>query len=262
MYRGTILGVLIFTVSALAIDQNKGEASKEASFLRQEIEKTVVSVLPVTLESFLQSLQDYRPTAYWITKDFMELSIQEFEMAWKTVMDIITWPEQRWFYFCDKEQDYSEEQYWLKFLVQCQCYDAWLTQTYVDLATGELLYKEEAAKNTERATSLIQYWDLLASMTPGAEQPYVPLYAFFVDCLSYFFCQSVDNAHQSLSDTATYNLCIKAAKICLNKINKYMEKLKSSKLFPVYQLTIKKYPEILELLEHEQLKQLVGELYG
>lgn len=214
------------------------------------------------LDLFLQLLGEYKLNAPWITKDFMELSVQEFEVAWKEVMDILTKPERRWFYFCDKEEDFYEEDYWIKFLWQCNYFDSWLNQTYVDVTTHELLYKEEAAKVPERVVPIMQYWEFMSStLKEGAELPYMQFYAFFIDCLSYFFCKAVDNAYQVIGDTANYNQSLQVAKKCLEKINLYLTKVKTGRLHVSYQLTVKKYQEILDLLEQERLIHMLGGLY-
>jgi hypothetical protein len=217
-----------------------------------------------TLATFLQSLEQYRLNAYWITKDFMQLSVDEFEKAWLEVVTILSHPEKRWFYFCDKKDDFYEEDYWAKFLRECVLYDAWITKTYVDIATGELLYKEEADRTPERVMLLSDYWALFANKNESTvgNHPNTQFYAFFIDCLSHFYCRAVDEAYYALSDTNAYNSSILAAKLCLERINRYLPKIKASHIMVSYQLTVKKYQEVIDLLEQERLRHLLGELYA
>ncbi len=214
------------------------------------------------IDSFLRMLGNYKLNAPWITQEFMELPVDEFTIAWKEVMDIFTKPERRWFYFCDKEEDFYEEDYWIKFLWQCQYFDSWLNQTYIDVSTNELLYKEEAAKVPERVLPIMQYWDLMGSaLKENSDSMFLQFYAFFVDCLSYGFCKAVDSAYQMINDSAGYNQSLQVAKKCLEKINYHITKIKTERLLASYQLTVKKYQEVLDLLEQERLMYVLGELY-
>lgn len=197
------------------------------------------------LNAFLKLLEEYRPNAPWITQEFMHLSLEEFDVAWEKVVELLTNENKRWFYFCDREQDFNAESYWQQCEWQCRYYDAWLTKVRVNIDKLELTYKNKYS--FENSISILEYWKL----TGQKVLTYYQFYAFYIDCLSHFFCQSVDFAHQSRSDISFYFTCIVVAKLCLEKMNKLMQRIKPSKFYATYKLTLKRYQEVFNLLEAE-----------
>jgi hypothetical protein len=207
------------------------------------------------LVPFLDLLHEYRLNAPWVTQELMELPVEEFEGAWQEVVDILTKTERQWFYFCDKEQDFDSDQYRHKCLWQCHYYDSWLNRVCIDLAQAELVYKTNQS-NSKNIIPIFDYWQIMNQL--GSESgmvAYQQFYAFYIDCLSYIFCQAVDYAYQSRSALNAYCACLATSKVCLEKISKLMNHIKASKFYATYHLTLKRYHEVVSLLEEEYVLQ-------
>jgi hypothetical protein len=212
--------------------------------ISQNISESVKNRKSVKLAAFLQLLQDYRPHAPWITEELLELSFVDFEQAFAEVVTLLTKAEKRWFYFCDKLQDYDQDKYWQQCLWQCMYYTQWLERLYV-VPNGELLYKEtDSTPVPVLACPLAEYKALAVIDT---------LYAFYADCLAHFFCFSVDYASRERDNIQVYISCWLTGKLCLEKLEKVVERLKDTPFYGAYHLTIKRYQEVYALLDEEFL---------
>lgn len=219
-----------------------------------------------TYDSFVDSLQMYRPNAPWITEELMFLPLNDFNRAWSELIDIFTKQNRRWFYFCDTEKDFHQDNYWYQCLLQCKYYDSWLETVVVNKKdTGQkkkidLLYLREIDENNlETVVPLAKYWQDIAEQQDIKEPlaAYYQFYAYYFDCVSHFFCQSVFLSYQYLTDDELYKSTLKAGKLCLKKINSLLYKLKNSPFHDKYQIVAKRYTEIMNLLESEYLERQI-----
>lgn len=203
----------------------------------------------------LFDLEKYRPNAPWITEELMSLDIDQFNLAFKeSVIDILVPEENRWFYFCDKKENFSLNDYWYQCLWQCQYYDNWLDKLYVD-STGKLCDKEDIESEDE-AISIFDYWqEIEKQLENGQYMPYHQFYAFYADILSHFFCQTLEFANYSLNDPKTYKLCLSVCKKCFKQFEKIISKFKSSILYSQYHFASKRYQELLNLAYQDRLSK-------
>ena len=208
------------------------------------------------LDFFLKLLQEYRPSAPWITQELLELSFNDFEKALSAVIELLTQAEKRWFYFCDKPQGYDQDAYWQQCLWQCMYYTQWLERLYVT-SQGELFYKDsDTTRVPALACSVFEYISMMNPEKNNGDHPVYMLYAFYADCLAHFFCLSVDYASRSREDTTLYISSWVSSKVCLERLERVLEQLQDTRWYAPYYLTIKRYQEVYRLLDEEFLFSL------
>lgn len=214
--------------------------------------------------NFLKDLEVYRPNAPWIIQDLMKLSFADFENAFSTIIDIFTKPDKRWFYFNDKEEGFENDDYWYQSIWQAQFYDNWLSHLYIDLKNRKLIYKSSFVILPKGIVSFAQYVEISLNFPEQSKlsKSYYQFYAFYIDCFSYFFCQMILAAYKVMNENKLYNSYINIAKKCIEKINNLLLKIKSSRFYNMYYIALKKYREIIKLLEEEKLLGFKEEAYG
>jgi hypothetical protein len=203
------------------------------------------------LEKFLESLKQYRPNAPWITQDLLELPVEGFEIGWREVMLNLTQADKRWFYFCDKEQDFDQERYWHQCLWQCSYYDQWFDKLYVDAATGILVYKTIDKTLPANSFSVFDYARVAKMMNSAQDTFLADFYAFYFDCIAHFFCCSVDLAYKAQDVVEIYSKCWLIGRLCMERLETILIKNNESSWYPVYSLMFKRYQEVYALLEEE-----------
>lgn len=237
------------------------------------------------LQIFKNDLNKYKPNAPWITESYMSMNLKQFSCAFKKVIKILTVPQKRWFYFSDNSQGFNPDNFWAECLWQCVRYEEWMSKLSFSDFTLESLKKIKAnALNFDNLDHTIQdkiqlaYKDASNTRIPfikiltDIEQlklgknlvnKYYQFYAFYNDCLSNFFCQSVYSCYSALDDQASYKKYLEGAKEILKKMKQNLQILKKSKLFyPSYKMTLDSYKNILALLEAEKIKTYLGSRYG
>lgn len=214
------------------------------------------------LKNFFKSLEEYRLNAPWVERELLCLNIQDFDLAFKEVIDIISKEDRRWWYFCDNKNDFNQDDYWNKCLWQCIHYDNWLSNVYVDLINNELIFKDNNESGAPQGTvSLIQYWHIMGQDQEENSEHYInQFYVFFLDCLSHLFCESIDNAYKFTNDYDFYKNYMDTARKSLNLFEKNLKKIKASKYYQKYQLSLNRFKEILSLLEQEKILEILSDL--
>lgn len=209
---------------------------------------------PVQLDSvevFRSDLKKYKPNAPWITESFMDMNLMQFSNAFKHTVKILTVPQRRWFYFSDSSTNFEQDNYWAESLWQCIHYEQWMSKLSLD--KDQLVYKD--AQHTK-----IPYIKILTNIEQSKlgknlVNKYYQFYAFFIDCLSNFFCKAVYECYSSLDDPNTYKFSLDLAKKCLSKMKLNLQIIKKSKFFyPSYKMTLDSYKNILALLQAEKVK--------
>lgn len=207
------------------------------------------------LTLFKEDLRIYKPTAPWITDSFMDMDFQQFGVAFKYIVKILTLPQERWFYFTHSPTGFDPENYWAECLWQCYYYERWMGS--LSLTDNKLIYKDSNNQRIPFLAILARIEN--ASMGNKLVNKYYQFYAFYTDCLSHFFCNAVYSCYESLDNVQTYKSFLGIAKKCLSKMKQNLSVLKKSKLFyPAYKMTFDNYKTILSLLEAEKLKNLVS----
>lgn len=254
----TLLGVLPEQLQQHCL-LGLGNPLPRACSEQENILDTGQSTGSAKLTAFLQLLQEYRPNAPWITQELLELSWDEFEQAFTEVVQLLTRAEKRWFYFCDKPQDYDQDAYWQQCLWQCMYYIQWLERLFI-LPSGELFYKEtETTSVPVLACPVAEYITMHTSKNQDknrGEHALYTLYAFYADCLAHFFCFSVDYASRERDNAQLYISCWVTSKLCLEKLEKVVEQLKDTSWYGPYYLSLKRYQEVYALLDEEFLLSL------
>lgn len=203
------------------------------------------------LNQVLGQLKQYRLNAAWIADECMFLKIEQFDIVWGEVVDILTQSERRWFYFCDKPEDYSDETYWKYAVWQCHVYDEWLSKLCLDIKTNELLVFDKKAAQVKQLATIFDYWDFKAKIE-SKEKKYYQFYAFYVDVLTKLYNEYINNAKEQINDFKEFARLFDLAKECLASIESCLERIRECKQYPQYLFAFKSLHEIFEILKQER----------
>lgn len=202
------------------------------------------------LEYVQNELKKYRLNAPWLIEECMFLKIDQFDIVWAEIIDILTQAERRWFYFCDKPEDYSDEIYWKYALKQCELYDSWLGKLCLNVKTFELcLYDPKMPANT--VAPIFNWWDMLAKQF-GTEKKYYAFYSFYFDCLTHIFNEYINYGKEEINNSERFKHYFTLAGNYLHIMEKCLQKLRDSKQFAQYIFAYRSLQQIYALLEKEK----------
>ncbi len=204
------------------------------------------------LNSFKSDLKKYKPNAPWITESFMSMDLNQFNQTFKHIMEMLTNPKKRWFYFCNDPKEFEIDNHWADCLWQCIFYERWMNTVCIE--DNRLIDKKwaEIKINIPFVKTLATIESL--SLGENLINIYYQFYAFYIDCLSNFFCRAVYSCYSFLDDQKLYRLFLSTAKKSLAKMKSNLRIISKSKFYPSYKLTIDNYKDILMLLEEERVK--------
>lgn len=232
----------------LELDLDKEPEIKDTTKQLPDISKQE-EVLPQILDLF----KEYCLNAPWVTNECMELRAGEFDIVWKEIVKLLTTSENRWYYFCDKLEDFESEDHWKQCVWQCRVYDEWMHRLFIDLVTGELIIKNKGAKGSLDTVSIFEYLSMMNETENKNESVNTQFYAFYVDCLTHLFEEYVTCVKEYADDKTLSQQYWSLAMACLDKFDKIMNKLRSTSKYNTYQLTVKRLREIILLVEEEVL---------
>jgi len=145
---------------------------------------------------FLYNVKNCYCSADWICKDFEQMSLPDFIVAWQQLIEIISFPQRRWFYAYDSSKDYAQrarhysnfERYdresldseWLK---ECDQYHQFLVTYYFDTKHNVIRKKEQKVgkKPIRLNKRYVVLEELVSQMAP---QAYFAFYLFFFEQLA------------------------------------------------------------------------------
>jgi len=235
MVKNKVLALSLFAGFILA----QAEQQEQESQLEQK-----------HLEYLQNELKKYRLNAPWLIEECMSLKIDNFEAIWSEIVEILTQAERRWFYFCDKPEDYADELYWKYALKQCEIYDTWLQRLYFNIKTFELCaYDPKMPANT--TYPIFDWWDMVAKQF-GHEKKYYAFYSFYFDCLTHMFNEHINNGKEEINNTERFKHNFVLAGNCLQVMEKCLQRLRESKQFAQYMFAYRSLQQIYALLEKEK----------
>ena len=177
--------------------------------------------LAADASSLSKQLRMYWPRATWIYRQLTRLPVDKAAQAWKKLNQ-------------KPEKYFGQKDAWQTTLGECQIYEHWLSHTFVD---GDRLVPEQDA-NSDMAR-LINLWR-------DTNERWA---AFYVDCLSRYFTHLVKQAHQEITEQS-FTSSVEQAKKVFEKMRFLVGYIKSVS----YQLLLRRYREILDVLYAESLK--------
>lgn len=210
---------------------------------------------PDYLQNFREDLKKYKPNAPWITDSFMNMNSKQFGIAFKKIVNILTVPQKRWFYFSNSPVDFDTDKYWTECLWQSVYFEQWMSKLSLD--GTRIIYKDSDHPRVPFTKILSNIEE--ENLGKNLVNKYYQFYAFYIDCLSNLFCKAVYSCYSSIDDSNSYKSFIDIAKKCLTKMKQNLIMLKKSKFFyPSYKMTLDGYKNILSLLEAEKIKCYLG----
>lgn len=208
-----------------------------------------------SLSNFVKDLRIFKPDAPWITEQLINLNLKDFKKGFKEVIELLTENNKRWFYFCDKKEDFDSKKYFLNSLWQCIYFDKWLSKLFIDISSGTL-FIESSYLLPDNYITFEKYITLLES-DGLIKSKYYQFYAFYMDCLSSFFCDFIIALQESTNDIHLNLKYFSIAKKCFNKMESLLSKLRSSCFHDTYKIILRRYEEIIKLSEEEKIQNLI-----
>lgn len=197
-----------------------------------------------------ESFKEYRLNAPWITKECEQLYLEDFELVWQEIVELLTTTKKRWFYFCDKPEDFDVHDYWKYCLWQCKTFHEWLQKVYIDPQTTELLIYDKQSPESAQAVSLFDYW-LAQPAVPGKETAYHQFYAFYIDCVTQVYKEYIECAQDARADAEEFRGYFSLGLVSMDVIEKLLERIKNTRWYNKYHLDSKVLREVLTVLEDD-----------
>jgi hypothetical protein len=194
-------------------------------------------------------LEKYRLNAPWLIDELSVLKIEQFSLLWKEIVDILTHAERRWFYFCDKPEDYTDELYWAHAYKQCEQYDQWLDKLCINKLNELVVYDDKTMRAyRDQLIPLLSYWH----NTDFDQEINFKFYSFYFDCVTHIFNECINNGKEEINNDQQFKYFYNQARTCLVTMQKCLQKLSAAQQFPQYLFAYKSLHQIYELLEQEK----------
>lgn len=218
--------------------------------VRPPYKKTIV-------EQFASDLEMYRIESGWVMSTFLSLPLHEFDMAWE--LFITTLRETPWKFFVGKQQNYSEKKYREFFIAQCAQYHAFLQNLLVDL-TDKRIFLAVGSEKTQRlkqagVITIFQYWQIKKVTL------HHHFYAFYFDRVVMQLYETIITASCQL-DMPDYPALYKQARKYATELSVIFKQLKGGSYDDRYAYHVKRYQEVLVLLQKERKALVEGGVGG
>jgi len=227
-----------------------------ASASQQKTDDTVDSpVKKGAAEQFIADMEKYSIEPGWVVVAFLEMELTEFDKAWEHFMSVLH--DAPWKFFANRSKDYSEKKCRELFIAHCAQYDVFLQNLLVDVANKRLFLVTGAEKtNALKKGTVITVWQYWKMKKTNSYQHF---YAFYFDRIIMQLYETVITAWCQ-HDTPDYFALHKRAHSYSNKLHAIFKHLKSGMYDERYAYHLKRYQELLELLQKERKEHMAGAL--
>ena len=221
----------------------------------------VSSVLTPTQESkknylfaqFSTDFEKFYVDPGWVIAAFVSLPLDDFDKAWELFVTTLRVSPKK--FFVNNKKVYSEKKYRETFLAHCNQYDDFLKNLLVDVKNKHLIL----ATGTEKALCLkqpgvitvFQYWQAKKNVT------YQHFYAFYFDTIVIQLYETITTAYHE-HDTPYYPALYKKAKKYNTLLAVLFKRLRGGECDGRYAYHLKRYKEILDILQKERKLQEGG----
>jgi hypothetical protein len=189
----------------------------------------------------------------WIIAAFVSLPLDDFDKAWELFVTTLRVSPKK--FFVSGTEVYSEKKYREPFIAHCEKYDGFLNSLLIDVKNKRLIL----ATGTEKTqylklpgiVTVFQYWQAKKNTT------YQHFYAFYFDTLVIQLYETITTAYRE-HDTPDYPALYKKAKQYNVMIAALFKKLRGGEYDGRYAYHLKRYKEVLAILQKERTLQEGG----
>ncbi len=189
----------------------------------------------------------------WIMKAFVLLPLDDFDKAWE--LFVTTVRVDAWKFFVNNKKKYSEKKYRDLFIVHCAKYDIFLKNLLVDVKNKRLILATGAEKaqylKQSGVITLFLYWQA------KKDTKYQHFYAFYFDLLADQLYETITIGYCN-HDTSDYFAFYKKAKLCFTRMVRVFQLLRGGEYDGPYAYHVKRYKEVLDILQKERKLQEGG----
>jgi hypothetical protein len=189
----------------------------------------------------------------WIVSAFVSLPLDEFDKAWELFITTLRVSPKK--FFTNGAEVYSEKKYRETFLAHCYQYDLFLKNLLVDIQNKRLVLVTGSERTQylkqPGVVTVGQYWQAKNNTV------YQHFYAFYFDTLVLQLYETITIAYRE-HDTSDYPVLYKKAKQYAMLITKIFKQLRGGEYDGRYAYHLKRYKEVLDILQKERRLQEGG----
>ena len=226
-----------------------------ASECGKEVEKAISDISKKTLlEHFKEDLVLYYIEPNWVLPALLAMPLDQFDQAWKELMAILRY--RSWFCFVSDQKNYSEKKYREQFLACCNHYDKFLRDLVVDVR-GQRVFltggKVSFYTQQPGIITIFQYWQAKKNVE------YQHFYAFYFDRTAAHYVEAISNLFFQL-DSPDYVQLRQKTYDTYSVLVGIFVRLKGGEYDSRYAQHLRRYDEVLDLLEKERKRCREGSL--
>lgn len=226
----------------------------------------------VSANKFMYRIQHYYCDADWICKNFEEMTLPEFIVAWQQLVGLLSSERMRWFYAHDNNETYvqrmkaffgnfdryNRESVDVEWITECQKYHKFLVSHYYD-GERDLIVEKKDEKNKKPLRLKKRYTQLQEAVCQSAPEAYFTFYMFFFEQLANVMLKKLNYVYQEQELDSSHLLQIMKHKeemtyiyqVCLHK-TKQASEVYAHKMAYHYN----RIESLLEMVFSEFLKRL------
>lgn len=206
------------------------------------------------LDTFLNNLEEYRPSAPWICGDLISQNADDFFASWKEISKRLTDKANISKYFDENKKYFEVENYWNRILWQCGQYGDFIDNLYVNIKTKQLWYISNGVLNRDEEIAISEYWKYYSDDQDWQDMS--DIYAFYADALSNLIINIIIPEAYSNLDLPDFDNYYKMGTILIELSKSILPRLNNTKYESKYDLNAKKYEALFHMLENEYLSRL------